>query len=140
MIDLSTDEGIRQAFREIAEWPATVHADSTVTMIRTGGTQRFESPRRDRARQLAAAAAVLLVVVGVVGLITRRDGNQPVADSPSRLVDHGRESVLRGVRPVGRVDRRRDAGLGWLRRRRHSDFATARPIDPRRTRGARSLR
>ena len=83
MIDLSTDEGIREAFREIAGWPAAAPADSDVTMIR--GTQRrpYDGTRRaDRGRQLVAAAAVLLVVVGVAGLVARRDGGDSAAHSP----------------------------------------------------------
>ena len=83
MIDLSTDEGIREAFREIADWPATAPADSSVTMIRSGRSRRFDEARRaNRSRRLVAAAAALLVVSGVVGLVARRDGGNPVADSP----------------------------------------------------------
>lgn len=83
MIDLSTDDGIRDAFREIAAWPATAPADSNVTMIRTGRSHRFEATRRaDRARQLVAAAAVLLVVAGAVGLVVLRGGADPAAHSP----------------------------------------------------------
>ncbi len=83
MIDLSTDEGIRRAFREIADWPATAPADRSVTMIRASQRRPYDRTRRaDRGRQLVAAAAVLLVVVGVVGLVARHDGGDSVTDSP----------------------------------------------------------
>ena len=83
MIDLSTDEGIRQAFREIADWPTPAPADSSVTMLRSPRSRRFDEARRaNRSRRLVTAAAAVLVVAGAVGLVARRDGGDPVAHSP----------------------------------------------------------
>ncbi len=81
MIDLSTDAGIREAIRAIAQWPAAEPSDSTVILIRSGRRHGSDRPRAVRQR-LVAAAAVSLLLAGVVGLIARRDGGQPVADSP----------------------------------------------------------
>ena len=66
MIDLSTDDGIRAALREIADWPAGPAVEV-----------RAERPRH---RWLAAAAAFVLVAVGVTALVTRDEG-APAATS-----------------------------------------------------------
>ena len=106
MIDLSTDEGIREGFREIADWPATAPADSNVTMIRTDRSHRFGATRRaDRARRFVAAAAVLLVVAGAVGLVVARWRSRSGRPLTAWLVGHGRQPPLREVRASGGVGR-----------------------------------
>ena len=61
MIDLSTDDGIRDALREIADWPAGASVEV------------LPAPRRHR--WLAAAAAFVLVVVGITALVARDEGS-----------------------------------------------------------------
>jgi hypothetical protein len=61
MIDLSTDEGVRTALREIADWPAGPAVEV-----------RAERPRH---RWLAAAAAFVLVAVGITALVARDEGS-----------------------------------------------------------------
>jgi len=61
MIDLSTDEGVRTALREIADWPAGPAVEV-----------RADRPRH---RWLAAAAAFVLVAVGITALVARDEGS-----------------------------------------------------------------
>lgn len=71
-MNLSTDEGIREALQEIASWPAADRtandAPATPTIV-----ERSESVQRTRPRsRLLLFAAILVVTVGIGGLFLNR--------------------------------------------------------------------
>ncbi len=70
MIDLRTDEGLAEAIRTIAEWPASPTDGADAVVLSTTG--------RRRARRLAvAAAAVVLFLIGVL-VLADRQGAEPL--------------------------------------------------------------
>ena len=83
MIDLSNDEGVRAALREIADWsavdtapPVDVLTDAARTHTRVVSLDDRRS--RSTARLLGVAAAVVALVAGGLVVLSRRDADPAV--------------------------------------------------------------
>ncbi|QGG96743.1 Kelch repeat-containing protein [Actinomarinicola tropica] len=75
MIDLSTDDGVREALKEIASWPAPAPIqDATVPYA----AERPE-PQAPRSAYVLAAVAVLLLIVGAAAILWTGGAAAPVA-------------------------------------------------------------